>query len=144
MSQIYSDESESEIEPEPIEVTEPVKVTKRVKVTKPVKKVVEPIEDVVESVVKKTRKPLSEEQKQVLRDRLAKARDSKKIKNKPVEEAVVEVVKKIPLTKQTKVIKKQPEPEPETKPEPEPETKPEPVKVKRKYIKKVKIPFNPF
>jgi hypothetical protein len=139
---IYSDE-DSEIEPEPIEVTEPVTepVTKPVKkrVTKSVKKVVEPMVDVVENVVKKVRKTLSEEQKQVLRDRLAKARDSKKIKNTPVEEAVeeaVEVVEKIPLTKQTKVIKKQPEPKVEAEPEP--------VKVKRKYIKKVKIPFNPF
>ena len=110
-------------------------------------------------VVKKERKALSDEQKQVLRDRLTKAREAKQAKRNKVVEPVIEVKKSrkkkvieepVELTKKMKNVKIV-EPEIEIKktrvkktvvveePEPEPEVKP-----KRKYVRKPKITFNPF
>ena len=127
---VYSSESESENE----------------------KEVVKP------QTVSRQRKPLSDEQKQVLRDRLAKAREAKKVKRDKSVAPVKKVEEPVELTKKSrpkKVVMVEPEgsppeikktrkkkvviQEPEAEPEPEPEVKP-----KRKYVRKTKISFNPF
>ena len=113
--------------------------------------------EVKPQVVKKERKQLSDEQKQILRDRLAKAREAKHAKRNKGIEPVIEVKKSrkkkvvveepVELTKKMK-NKKVVEPEIEVKKtrvkkviEPVVE---EPVKPKRKYVRKPKISFNPF
>ena len=105
---------------------------------------------------KRTRKPLTDEQKQVLRERLSKARDAKKAKK--------EQLKAPPPTPEPETEPTPPPtPEPETEPDiKEPLTKPtltkatkkvkveDPVepKPKRKYTRKPKTiltqAFNPF
>ena len=97
---------------------------------------------------RKARAPLSEEQKTALRERLAKAREAKKMKRMPKEEVLpieepkaeepkVEE-KKVKLTKEKTTKKKVVKEEPKVE---EPVVKP-----KRKYVRKPKvtIPFNPF
>lgn len=97
---------------------------------------------------RKARQPLSEEQKQALRERLAKAREAKKAKRMPKEEVVPEPEPepeppsnepKIKLTKEKTTKKKVKVEEPKVE---EPVVKP-----KRKYVRKPKVTipsFNPF
>ena len=110
---------------------------------------VEPVETNVEPVpepVKKPRKaraPLSEDQKQVLRDRLAAAREAKSIKRgvpkaEPVVEAIVSKPKRV--SKKSVAIAETETPKRASK-KSEPETPP--AKPKRVYKKKPP-PVNPF
>lgn len=113
---------------------------------------IEPVESAETNVepVKKPRKaraPLSEDQKQVLRDRLASARQAKAIKRgvpqaEPVVEAIVSKPKRV--SKKSVLIAEPETPKPKRaskKTEPEPETPP--AKPKRVYKKKTP-PVNPF
>ena len=97
---------------------------------------------------RKARQPLSEEQKEALRERLAKAREAKKMKRMPKEEVVPEPEPepeppsnepKVKLTKEKTTKKKVKVEEPKVE---EPVVKP-----KRKYVRKPKVTipsFNPF
>ena len=123
--QYYSTDSDEE-EPPPTKRT-----VKASKTKKPPKEVVE---EVVETSVKKTRKPLSEDQRQNLRDRLSIARERKaELKaSRELDKAKALVKsKKIAKPKKVKVV------EPDSPP-------PAPVKPKRVYKKKVAPVSNPF
>jgi hypothetical protein len=124
--QYYSTDSDEE-EPPPTKRT-----VKASKTKKPPKEVVEEV--VEETSVKKTRKPLSEDQRQNLRDRLSIARERKaELKaSRELDKAKALVKsKKIAKPKKVKVV------EPDSPP-------PAPVKPKRVYKKKVAPVSNPF
>ena len=120
-------------------------------------------EEVKPQIVKRERKALTEEQKQNLRDRLAKAREAKKAKRdklvaekKPRAKKVEEPVELTKKSRPKKVVIVEPEGSPPEikktrkkkvvveEPEPEPVVEEEEVKPKRKYVRKPKISFNPF
>jgi len=117
--QYYSTDSDEE---------EPPKRTTKIK--KPPKEIVEEV--VVETNGKKTRKPLSEDQRQNLRDRLAIARERKaELKASRELDKAKALVKSKKIAKPKKVQVVEPD-------------SPPPVKPKRVYKKKVAPVSNPF
>lgn len=133
MSHEYSSDSASDNDSDEYEEVI-VKKTRVKKIDKPVKKplvkqvVSEPVDEPV-SKVRKARAPLSDDQKQVLRDRLAMARESKASKKLGQTNVETKVETKVKKVKKVKV---------------EPESPP-PVVVKPKRVYKKKVPVsNPF
>lgn len=120
--QYYSTDSDEE---EP-----PKRTVKAPKIKKPPKEIVEEV--VVETNGKKTRKPLSEDQRQNLRDRLAIARERKaELKASRELDKAKALVKSKKISKPKKVQVVEPD-------------SPPPVKPKRVYKKKVAPVSNPF